>query len=213
MTLKKREKIEHIFVCSLFCVSHTGGGGPTVLYASSVLGPNSRFGIRIRSIVFPCTFSIALTSIQSQLYSHVLYILSRADECIHLPSQVCWCACIMYPPFIKNVSRQDNLNFLKRMWFQNVFSIDWNTVLCPGRVFRRVLLRGKNSQNWGFEITNVRYGHQPAFCPHFNDGSNSCFQTTNWNAPQAGYLKASVSTNCELMFWLSFGAPTTTRCP
>ena len=95
------------------------------------------------------------------------------------------------------------------MWFQNVFSIDWNTVVCPGRVFRRVLLPGKKSQNWGFEITNVRYGHQPAFCPHFNDGSNSRFQTTNWNAPQAGYLSigASISRNFELMFWLSFGAP------
>ena len=44
----------------------------------------------------------------------------------------------------------------------------------------------KKAQNWGFEITNVRYGHQPAFCRHFNDGSNSCFQTTNWNAAQAG---------------------------
>ena len=49
---------------------------------------------------------------------------------------------------------------------------------------------GKKAQNWGFEITNVRYGHQPAFCRHFNDGSNSCFQTTNWNAAQAGYRQA-----------------------
>ena len=42
--------------------------------------------------------------------------------------------------------------------------------------------KGKKAQNWGFEITNVRYGHQAAFCSHFNDGSNSCFQTTNWIA-------------------------------
>ena len=46
--------------------------------------------------------------------------------------------------------------------------------------------RGKKAQNWGFEITNVRYGHQAAFCFHFNDGSNSCFQTTNWIATLHG---------------------------
>ena len=58
------------FFYSLYCWGNSSGV-PTVLYASSVLGPNSRFGIRIRSIVFPCTFSIALTSVQSQLYPHV----------------------------------------------------------------------------------------------------------------------------------------------
>ena len=111
----------------------------------------------------------------------------------------------MYHVSAFNVSSQDNLKFLK-MWFQNVFSIDWNTVMCPSRVFRRVLLRGKNCQNWGFEITNVRYGHQPAFCPHFNDGSNSRFQTTNWNAPQAGYLSIGkhfnkLWTHVLIKFW------------
>ena len=58
------------FLCVFYFVCPRSGV-PTVLYASSVLGPNSRFGIRIRSIVFPCTFSIALTSVQSQLYPHV----------------------------------------------------------------------------------------------------------------------------------------------
>ena len=84
---KSARKNNMFFVCFLFCVSHSGG--PTVLYASSVLGPNSRFGIRIRSIVFPCTFSIALTSVSStisialtsehsQLYFHVQCTFSIA---------------------------------------------------------------------------------------------------------------------------------------
>ena len=75
------------FWCVFFSVC--GRGVPTVLYASSVLGPNSRFGIRIRSIVFPCTFSIALTSVSStisialtsehsQLYFHVQCTFSIA---------------------------------------------------------------------------------------------------------------------------------------
>ena len=73
MNVKRRR----YFLCLFYSVSSQqhqwwcGGGVPTVLYASAVLGPNSRFGIRIRSIVFPCTFSIPLTSVQSQLYSHV----------------------------------------------------------------------------------------------------------------------------------------------
>ena len=52
----------------------------------------------------------------------------------------------------------------------------------PAVCFVEFLCCGKKAQNWGFEITNVRYGHQAAFCSHFNDGSNSCFQTTNWIA-------------------------------
>ena len=76
------------FFYSLYCWG-SSSGVPTVLYASSVLGPNSRFGIRIRSIVFPCTFSIALTSVSStisialtsehsQLYFHVQCTFSNA---------------------------------------------------------------------------------------------------------------------------------------
>ena len=87
MTLIKHKKVKHVF--SILCIVRAAAVVPTVLYASSVLGPNSRFGIRIRSIVFPCTFSIALTSVSStisialtsehsQLYFHVQCTFSIA---------------------------------------------------------------------------------------------------------------------------------------
>ena len=187
---KSARKNNMFFVCFLFCVSHSGG--PTVLYASSVLGPNSRFGIRIRSIVFPCTFSIALTSIQSQLYSHV-HSQPRADECIHVQSQLCWCAativnsCI-HPPQVKKCTVKNLLDLESPP--KNVISKCVFHWLKHGAASKPCVSScssaSKKAQNWGFEITNVRYGHQPAFCRHFNDGSNSCFQTTNWNAAQAG---------------------------
>ena len=73
--------------------------------------------------------------------------------------------------------------------FKKLFSIDWNRCCvqpCVSSSSCAVRQKGKKAQNWGFEITNVRYGHQAAFCSHFNDGSNSCFQTTNWIATLHG---------------------------
>ena len=145
---------------------------PTVLHASSILGPNSRFGIRIRSIVFPCTFSILLTSVST-------YNLN----CAHVPSV----------SFTFSTSEGAAGSQLKKATVENLLKFSKNVIskcvfywLKHGAASKPCVSScssaSKKAQNWGFEITNVRYGHQGSFCRHFNDGSNSCFQTTNWNA-------------------------------
>ena len=157
--------LRNIFFGVFFYSVCPRSGVPTVLYASSVLGPNSRFGIRIRSIVFPCTFSIALTSVYTYNLNTAA-VSTSYEKCI---------ICLESPP--KNLISKCVFYWLKHGGASKPCVSASSSA-------------GKKAQNWGFEITNVRYGHQPAFCRHFNDGSNSCFQTTNWNAAQAGYRQA-----------------------
>ena len=141
---------------------------PTVLHASSILGPNSRFGIRIRSIVFPCTFSILLTSVSTYNLNcaHVpSFSTSEGAAGIQIKKGDCW----------------KSFEILQKCNFKMCFLLI-ETRCCVQPCVSSCSSGSKKAQNWGFEITNVRYGHQGSFCRHFNDGSNSCFQTTNWNA-------------------------------
>ena len=106
---------------------------PTVLHASSILGPNSRFGIRIRSIVFPCTFSILLTSVST-------YNLN----CAHVPSF----------SFTFSTSEGAAGSQLKKATVENLLKFSKNIIskcvfywlkhgAASSRVFRRVLLAAK----------------------------------------------------------------------
>ena len=106
---------------------------PTVLHASSILGPNSRFGIRIRSIVFPCTFSILLTSVST-------YNLN----CAHVPSF----------SFTFSTSEGAAGSQLKKATVENLLKFSKNVIskcvfywlkhgAASSRVFRRVLLAAK----------------------------------------------------------------------
>ena len=106
---------------------------PTVLHASSILGPNSRFGIRIRSIVFPCTFSILLTSVST-------YNLN----CAHVPSV----------SFTFSTSEGAAGSQLKKATVENLLKFSKNVIskcvfywlkhgAASSRVFRRVLLAAK----------------------------------------------------------------------
>ena len=79
----------------------------------------SRWRVYNLTIVFSCTSSISLKSVGT---STISIVSTSSEKCL-----------------VKNLCLQSR----PKIWFQNVFSIDWNTVLRPSRVFRRVLPRAK----------------------------------------------------------------------
>ena len=115
--------------------------------------------------VYPPTISIVLMCLLSHLHSQHQKEPLVANAGSQIKKGDCW----------------KSFEILQKCNFKMCFLLI-ETRCCVQPCVSSCSSGSKKAQNWGFEITNVRYGHQGSFCRHFNDGSNSCFQTTNWNA-------------------------------